>query len=65
LSIKHEISEVKKLAQIFRPKRVEDSSDSDEPFRYVADPTCDQEDREFEKSDKQLKGLRESQSPKA
>ena len=34
-TIKNEISEVKKLTQVFRPKRVDESSDSEEIVRIV------------------------------
>jgi hypothetical protein len=47
--IKNEMNEVRKLVQIFRPKRVDESTDSDEPIRMEPDPRCEIEDGEFEK----------------
>ena len=48
--IKSEIAESKKLVQIFRPKRVDESEDSDEPIRMKTNGQVPQEGEEFEDS---------------
>jgi hypothetical protein len=50
--IKNEVSEVKRLVMIFRPKRVDESSDSDEPCRMVADTEVQLDIGEHDREDK-------------
>lgn len=48
--IKNEIAESKKLVQIFRPKRVDESEDSEEPVRMEQNFDVPQDGEEFEDS---------------
>ena len=50
-NIKSELAEVKKLVQIFRPKRVDESDDSDEPIRFITNPNIQKDGDEFVDTD--------------